>query len=366
MNTQHKQLSIAVKSAGAPSAEQLAAINGYALAELTADDVYVRTWAIAHNAIDRDREVMDEGLLAAFAATLPGKGLFIRHPSGWDGDSGPGEGRWFAAQVDRMSLEEARKLLREPTLAWPPDRSSAEVLIASAYIVRTEDNPSLLKKIDGGVVSDVSIGFRATGGTDINNADGQYIARRLHAPGEALEASLVWLGAQPGARAIKHAKDDPVMTEEQIKALRAEHDARVKALQDQVDAAKSAQAKAEADAATATANAAALVKALGEDHKALAADPEALARAAIDGKAYRTQLVDDIVAAERAKGMGLGDDADSLARHKGMYAGVDIATLKDRAEKLQVKGAGLNPGQPGTNRGGGEKVPAALDSAAIG
>ena len=71
---------------------------------------------LAHNCVDRDRECFDESLLAAFAASIPGKGCHIRHPAGWDGDSGPAEGRVFEAEVRRMSLEQAIAYIEDDEL----------------------------------------------------------------------------------------------------------------------------------------------------------------------------------------------------------------------------------------------------------
>lgn len=360
---QRKALACAIKSAGTPSDEQLRLINGYALETLGADDVYVRTFVVAHNGIDRDREVIDEALLGDFAQTLPGKGLFIRHPGGWDGDSGPGEGRWFAAEVQQMSLDEARTLLREPRLQWPPDRTTASLLLADVYIVRTDDNAALLKKIDGGVVGDVSIGFRSTGRTEINNADGERVARRLHSPGEALEASLVWLGAQPGARAQKGANpdddsEDNAVTPEQIKALQDQQKADQTRISD-------LEAKAAAGAA-AVKTLTDLTAALGAEHKALADNPANLAELAIAGKAYRERLIDDITAAERAKGLVTGDDDAAVASHKALYANADLAVLESRAKAVAAaKGSQIKSGDHNHNQGDqGGQLPEALDFSA--
>lgn len=199
-----KTIEIRAKAAnGKPSSEQLAAINVYALDELTADQVYVRTAYLAHNGIDRDNEVFDGALLRDFARSLPGKGLFVRHPGGWDGDSGPGVGRWFEARVVQMSMDEARTALGEPNLQWPDGTEQAELLEAGYYLPRSDKNTDLIVDVNAGVASYVSIGFQSSQRTDIMDANGNVIARRLHAPGEALEGSLVWLGAQPGARTVK-------------------------------------------------------------------------------------------------------------------------------------------------------------------
>ncbi|WP_159426132.1 hypothetical protein, partial [Salmonella enterica] len=137
---------------------------------------------------------------------IAGKGVYIKHPNSWDGDSGPAEGRVFAAAVDTMPIEQARFLLKAPSLAWPPDRTEAMVLRVTAYLVRTPENTGLLLKMDAGIAGGVSVGFAAAGGEQIHDGDGRELeARRWKGPGEALEMSLVWLGAQPGARAIKQA-----------------------------------------------------------------------------------------------------------------------------------------------------------------
>ncbi|WP_349782310.1 hypothetical protein [Xanthomonas arboricola] len=316
----HKRLHLAIKSAGDASAEQLTAIRQYTLADLPAEKLYVRTFAIAHNAIDRDRECFDEALLADFARTLPGKGLFIKHPSGWDGDSGPGKGRWFAAKLERMSLDEARTLLREPELKFPPGVETAVLLMADAYLIRTPGNADLLEEIDGGVVGDVSIGCTVKDYERLLDEQGNELnAWRLVGPGEALEASLVWLGAQPGARAIKGAQrteEDDVDITKKLETA----EGRIKELERDV-----ATSKASHDLVLA------LRKALG-DHAHLIDKPELLGTAVKAADAYRKQLIDDVVAAERQLGL-LGDDEEAVTFAKGMYAGDSI----DRLESLHKR-----------------------------
>lgn len=323
MSAQHKSLSLCIKAAGNPTAEQLARIRAYTLADIPAESLYVRTFVLAHNAIDRDNEAFDDALLADFARTLPGKGLFIKHPSGWDGDSGPGEGRWFEADLQRMSLDEARTLLCEPTLQWPPGVNTATVLMAGAYLVRTTENTALLAKIDAGIVSDVSIGFTAKRGEYHRDEQGREMqSRSLTSPGSALEGSLVWLGAQPGARAIKGASRDeePEMPTQQeldaANAKAADFENKLKAAQPSHDVVTKAR------------------EALGDDAH-LIDKPGELADAVKSAKAYRDSLIDDIVAGERAAGL-CGDDDESVAAAKAIYAGASIDALKARAEKARA------------------------------
>ena len=323
------------KAAGEPSGDQLARINRYALAELSTEQVYVRTAYLAHNGIDRDREAFDSALLADFARTLPGKGLFVRHPGGWDGDSGPGVGRWFEAQVVRMSLDEARAALRQPGLRFPPGVEEAELLEASFYVPRTGKNADLIADVDAGVAADVSIGFSASRRSVIEQ-DGAEIGWTIHGPGEALEGSLVWLGAQPGARVAKAAggrNEGDEMSEEQMEALRKQLD----------------EQKAElAEAKAAVASLAALRKALGDGDAALLDDPEALAKAVGEGKAYRDQVVDDLVAAKRVAGM-LGDEDAQVEAAKQFYYKAPLAVLEaelDGLRKRALKSGQMDGGDP--------------------
>lgn len=344
-----KLYATAAKSSGVPDSGQMAAIRQYALSDLAPESVYVRTFALAHNCIDRDGEVFDEGLLTDFAKTLPGKGIYIKHPNSWQGDGGPAEGRWFGASLQTMSLGDAQTMLREPNLTLPPDRSTVTVLMADGYMVRTPDNAALIAKVDGGVAGDVSIGFCAQNRVPIKDAQGRELqAQRLIGPGEALEGSLVWLGAQPGARAVKSAAmytnstEETVMNESEFKV-------------------KLDKAEADAKAAAPAVDFVAAIKtALGTDHAALAADPAALVALAIAGKAARDSMIDDIVADARHKG-ALGDAAEEVAAAKAAYAAMPAAQLK-ALHGIALKSAPTKPaiagGDPNINQNKAAGAPA--------
>lgn len=208
-----------VKATGKPSSDDLAAINKFSLRELSASEVYTRSMILAHNAIDRDGDVFDSALLDDFSRTLPGKGLFVKHPRSIDGDSGPGIGCFYAAKIITISQEAARTLLKQPDLRWPTPDEMAILLEASFYIM-TVGNAELIAKIDGGIATYASIGFTAQQRVDVVDANGSVIAHRLLSPGEALEGSLVWLGAQPGARIHKSAKREIFPVSEDFRSLR--------------------------------------------------------------------------------------------------------------------------------------------------
>jgi hypothetical protein len=369
----YKSLSLRIKSAGDPSADQLARIHTYTLAEIPADQLYVRTFALAHNAIDRDDEAFDAPLLADFARTLPGKGLFIKHPSGWDGDSGPGKGRWFEAEVQRMSLDEARTLLRAPTLQWPPGVTTAEILMAGAYLVRTESNRDLLTEIDAGIVSDVSIGFNATRAGNIVDAAGRELtARRLTSPGEALEGSLVWLGAQPGARAIKGAlrtEDYTVDIKELYEAAKANNDT-LKANNDTLKAANTELQK-QVDAAKPSHDIVIKAREAMGDHAHLLDKPELLGETCKAAETHRTALIADIVTGERHANL-CGDDEEAVKAASAVYAGFGLAKLEQLAKHYRDRtpaGSKTTPSNPNapapSNQDSTKGAPAAFATATL-
>jgi hypothetical protein len=346
--TRAKTFSLRSKALATATTEQLAAINAFTLREFGADEVAVREFVLAHNCIDRDKECFDEALLADFARSLPGKGVFIKHPQGWDGDSGPGEGRVFAATVEQMTLDAARVLLRQPDLVLPPDRSMVSLLKSSAYFARTSENDALLTKMDAGIVSDVSIGFTATDYVRLKGADGiELNAYRIVGPGEALEQSLVWLGAQPGARAIKHATRTTEANDMDLQKNLDDANARIKALEGD---------KAAGEAAVATVTAA--KSALG-DNAVLLDSPAQLAALVAAGKSHRDALVEQLVAADRTKGL-VGDDEAAVKAARDEYAGMPIGALERLAKHAApaapagtVRGSDPNAPKPDNKAAGG-------------
>lgn len=338
-----KSLQLRAKAASAPSDEQLGAIRAYTLRDFTADELVVREYILAHNAIDRDNECFAPSLLDEFARSLPGKGVFIRHPAGWNGDGGPAEGKVFAATTERMPLDAAKIQLREPRLIFPPDAVEAVLLKTWAFFVKTPANLDFIAKLDAGIADAVSIGFSAKTLERVKDANGLELnVWRWSGPGEALEMSHVWLGAQPGARATKSASresKEPAMTDEELKALR-EQLAQHKALAD-----------ANAKAATLLE---ALRKALGTDG-ALVDQPEQLAKAVADGRAHRKALVAEIVTAERHLKL-TGDTEADVKSASELYDALPtekLAALNGRLQKqLEGVGGGIKPSDPNAPKPG--------------
>lgn len=178
--------------------EMLAKINRYALTPLAADQVFARKFLMAHNCVDRDNECFPDEMLDQFAATMPGKSLLVGHnrrdlPCG----------KFFDASVEIMSVDQFKALTGvEPRL--PDSATQVKVLWAWAYLVKTPSNEDLTQQIDGGVCDHCSIGFAAADLVAVReNPTGPAKYWQYVSPGEALEGSLVWLGAQPGATAQK-------------------------------------------------------------------------------------------------------------------------------------------------------------------
>ena len=346
MTTAHaKQFRAQVKAVASPDEATLAKIRAFTLVDIDPEQLVVREFVLAHNCVDRDRECFDESLLAAFAASIPGKGCHIRHPNGWDGDSGPAEGRVFEAEVRRMSLEQARADLREQKLSLPPDRNEVHLLVTRAYFVRTPENAGLLLKMDAGIAGDVSIGFTTQNPpVKVFDPEGHEInVRRWLAPGEALEQSLVWLGAQPGARATKSAKtteDDDMNLQEQLDAEKA----KTAMLTSERDGFKT---QADGNKAAAD-NLTALKTALG-DSAALLETPGRLAATVADGKAHRDALVKALVTADR-QAKRCGDDEETVKAATAEYEELPTKALQKLHDAQQGTGPaafGIRGGAPG-------------------
>ncbi len=306
-------------------ADALALVNRYALVPQTAADVVIRKMYLAHNAIDRDDEAFDNELLTCFARTLPGKGVFVKHPSGWNGDGGPGLGLFIKCDIIEMSHAEACKLLETP-LMFPDNHKTARILDATFFILKTSDSEDLIKRIDAGVARFTSIGFSAASRDDASTSTGT-IFRLIKGPGEAREGSFVWLGAQPGAGIHKGADDAPkptsisekgnnTMTEEELKRF---------------NEFKHLASEAESKAATAERELSSIKTALG-DH---VQDIPALLKTAEMGVQHKTSLIEDVIAAERLAGL-LGDGEDQVGQQKALLSNASLDFLKSRLKALQA------------------------------
>lgn len=122
--------------------EVLAKINRFAVAELKAEQVYCFSVLLCDNDIDRDGERFSKDSLAKLAELFIGRtGIFDHDPRG-------------ANQTARIFDTD----LREDTARKTAAGESYCALMGYAYMVRTEDNRSLIAEIDGGIKKEVSVG----------------------------------------------------------------------------------------------------------------------------------------------------------------------------------------------------------------
>jgi hypothetical protein len=177
-----------------PDLDDMKLINSFAKRELRADEVYVASMYLANDQVDRTFERFPISYLEQFAETIVGRSLLIGH----DHRSAP-EGLFFKAEVTK--------------------EGDVTHLRPSFYVVKTRANEHLRAQIDGGVYRYVSIGFHYE--DLVCDICGQSIFDREcpHVPGqeydgavctatysgkaEAVEGSIVYLGAQYGAELKK-------------------------------------------------------------------------------------------------------------------------------------------------------------------
>lgn len=217
----------------------------FAGAGVTAEDVHVRAMLLCHDQYDRTWERFRRAHLDRFAQTVVGKSMLPNHDTG--GFCGGGSlalGRFFRAGVAQRT-EDFPVLVREREPAAKEDGKAPELdadglkaadlapgfesrptrvlyLNPSFYFANHPDNELLRQNIDLGVWRHVSIGFRYDD-LDCDLCGKSYLSDCPHYLGrwteegklvtgtyagdvqryEALEGSIVYLGAQPNARLIK-------------------------------------------------------------------------------------------------------------------------------------------------------------------
>jgi hypothetical protein len=203
----HSKIFEAKVDVGEPTDGDLALINGFAKRRLTADEVYVASMHLANTAVDRSFERFPVSYLEQFKDTIVGKSLLIGH----DHRAAP-EGLFFKAEV--MGEHGAQSTEPEARSSQPGAH-----LKAWFYVVKTKQNEHLRAQVDGGVYRYVSIGFQYE--DLVCDICGQSLFSREcpHVPGrdydgktgtatyagnaEAVEGSIVYLGAQYGAELLK-------------------------------------------------------------------------------------------------------------------------------------------------------------------
>ncbi len=178
---------------GMPTGAQLAAINGQAKAELTAEQVYVFSLRLCDDQVDRDLERFDTAALPVLAKLFIGKTGVVDHK--WSSD----------AQVARIFQTE---VVQENGISY---------IKAWAYIRRGGHADEIIADIEAGIKKEVSVGC-AMGrsvcsicGSDYGSCghqkgeyyDGALCCVILKEPMDAYEFSFVAVPAQREAGVMK-------------------------------------------------------------------------------------------------------------------------------------------------------------------
>lgn len=190
-------------------AAEMELINRYALKELTPDEVYAFSVVLCDNDIDRDGERFDAAGLEKLAKLFVGKTGIFNHS--WDAND-------QVARIYRTGVEKTgeRTALGEERLE----------LRAYAYILRTPEMKSVIDKIEGGILKEVSVGVAVeecacsicgkslrwgeceNGHEKGKTYEGRLCYGLLKNPLDAYEFSFVAVPAQRGAGVTKGYQED--------------------------------------------------------------------------------------------------------------------------------------------------------------
>jgi hypothetical protein len=354
-----KQLDIKAVQGVEVTPEILAKVNAFALKPLTAEQIYVRKFLFAHNCVDRDRERFPENLLDDFAATFPGKGFLIGHQR-----SAPGKALFFDAMAEEMTPEQFKQLTAEdPRLG--EGVTAVKVVWAWNYMLNNQYNEETVLNIDAGIYRHVSIGFRAS---DLVAVKGQYDQTLYYeyvAPGETLEGSLVWLGAQPGATAQKQTGESDgesdmsymsdlsdiethqggIAMKSLFKILAKLFPGKSFTEEGLADEIKEAIEEMKQKAKQALDDAVAPLKAKIAELEPLQTKVKELEPLAADGKAYRDGLVSEYVA-NKAKLGEVAETPEAQEAVKKVAAGYPVDFLKSEVKHLESRVAEKFPADP--------------------
>lgn len=180
-------------TSGAPTANQLEAINALTKTRLNGEQVYVFSLRLCDDRIDRDGERFDTGALPGLAKLFLGKTGILDH-------------RWSTeGQVARIFETQVVK------------EKDASYIRAWAYIRRGGRNDELIADIEAGIKKEVSVGcamaqavcsvcgseYGTCGHVKGEHYDGQVCAVILREPVDAYEFSFVAVPAQREAGVMK-------------------------------------------------------------------------------------------------------------------------------------------------------------------
>ena len=176
---------------------------------------------LAHNFVDRDGERFSKEVLESLSKTIVGKQKLHGHQWGPSGN-----GRFFKSHIEKLSIDESLGLIGpspnpkiKEHLQEIAKRDGGIYWMVPSFYLLTDEHEEI-RKIDAGIIGDMSIGFSAPDLVEIfaeeKNGDKQLLWREYRnkegKEAEAYEASDVFLGAQPGARIRKDIERDEIKT----------------------------------------------------------------------------------------------------------------------------------------------------------
>ena len=185
---------------------------------LKKDDVRVYHPELAHNFVDRDNERFTKGVLDAFVRTMSGKSVLLGHNWGANEEK-DFVGRIFDAYLKEVTVDEMlERNLNHPNpdikkhLQFIEKRDGKlYILVTPFYILK--DNEQLVKKVDAGIIKDISIGFRASKLEQVKEGEKTFDEYIDNGDSEGYELSFVFLGSQYGAQNSKTANSSIKMSE---------------------------------------------------------------------------------------------------------------------------------------------------------
>jgi hypothetical protein len=328
-------------------------INRFSLKPLTAEEVYVRKYLYAHNAVDRDNERFPEKVLDDFAATLPGKSLLKVH----DRKSLP-VGLFFDASTEDMTKDQFKVLTGEDARI-PEGMNMVKVAWGWIYMLKSPFNEEIMANIDAGVYRHHSPGFRCADIMPVKGPYEQVLYWEYVPPGEAVEGSIVWLGAQIGSTVQKAAGDSESEEGHDIDE-KTEGGKKVDKLLKKLmrlfpgksftedglfDEIKEVFEEMKQHARQALDEVKAALAAKTQELETAQAKVTELTPLAADGKAFRDGLISDYVAA-KAKLGEVTETPEAQDAVKQVASGYPIEFLKSEVKHLQTRVEEKFPAEP--------------------
>ena len=310
--------------------------KNFATSALRKEDITIFKWKLAHNSIDRDNERFTEDYLKCFVEPFPSESSII--------------GKSFLKDHDKydtsiLGLVYDATLTNEGGKLW---------LTTKTYHLNSTDAETIAK-MKAGIYRHVSIGFWGGSIEPVKTSNGevQYWEWKVMSgkrKPEALEQSLVYLGAQPGATSIKGVKfspdngEFPVMSQESL-TIKGIKDMRLFVESAKLGISKKVEVNpsnpeqvtpAEIEKAFVPVLEEAVEKAVTEITGKLTAKDAELKTATDSLKSIKEKMINRILAGERLS-KKLKDDAVSVDARTAELNGKTIEVLHDEMLQAQLE-----------------------------